>query len=72
MIRRMTADRQREIGRTSPGSIHYQELLFHEQAVGDDGLRAAGSQELGNGGQYMGRGVLADPSWRSRVEKPAN
>jgi hypothetical protein len=40
----------REIGRSSPGAINDQELLFHEQTVGDDGLHTTGSQEFGNRG----------------------
>ena len=40
----------REIGRSSPGAIDDQELLFHEQAVSDDGLRTTGPQEFGDRG----------------------
>ena len=52
-------------------AIDNQELLIHEQAVGDDGFRAAGSREFGDCDQIDGRGVPADPSWQSRVEKVA-
>lgn len=60
-----------EIGCTPPGAIDNQELLIHEQTVGDDGFRAAGSQEFGDCDQIDGRGVPADPTWQSRVEKVA-
>jgi hypothetical protein len=40
-----------KIGSASPGAIDDQELLFHEQAVGDDGPRTAGFHELGDCGQ---------------------
>jgi hypothetical protein len=40
----------REIGRSPPGAIDNQELLFHEHAVSDDGLRITGSQEFGGRG----------------------
>jgi hypothetical protein len=36
-----------------PGSIDYQKLLFHEKAVGDNGLSAARAHEFGEGGQQM-------------------
>ena len=36
-----------QIGSTLPRPINDQELLFHEQAVGDDGLGTTGSQEFG-------------------------
>jgi hypothetical protein len=36
-----------EIGGASPGAIDDQELLSDQQAVSDDGLCAAGSQEFG-------------------------
>ena len=42
--------KRRKIGSASPGAIDNQELLFHEQTVGDDGPRTAGSQELGDCG----------------------
>jgi len=41
----------REIGCALPGAIDDQELLFHEEAVSDDGSRAARTQEFGDGGQ---------------------
>ena len=37
--------------RRTPRAIDDQELLLHEQAVGDDGPRAARSQEPGDRGQ---------------------
>jgi len=41
----------REIGCAYPGAIDNQELLFHEQAVGDDGLSPTRPQELDGCGQ---------------------
>jgi hypothetical protein len=38
----------REIRHTSPGTVDDQELLFDEQAIGDDCLRATRSEELGD------------------------
>jgi hypothetical protein len=40
----------RKIGSASPGAIDDQELLLHEEAVSDDGSRAAGPQEFGDRG----------------------
>ena len=40
----------RENGRSSPGAIDDQELLFHEQAVSDDGIRTTGPREFGDRG----------------------
>jgi len=39
-----------EIGCASPGAIDDQELLFRQQAVSDDGLRSARSQDFGDCG----------------------
>ena len=41
----------REIGRTSPGTIDNEELLLHQQAVGDDGPGTTGPQKFGDRGQ---------------------
>ena len=43
----------RESGRSSPGAIDDQELLFHEQAVGDDCLCATRPEEFGDRYQKM-------------------
>ena len=42
--------KRREIGCASPGAIDDQALLFHRQAVSDDGLRTARSQDFGDCG----------------------
>jgi hypothetical protein len=36
-----------------PRAIDYQELLFHEKAVSDNGFCAAGSHEFGEGSHQM-------------------
>jgi len=36
-----------------PRAIDYQKLLFHEKAVGANGLSAARAHEFGEGGQQM-------------------
>ena len=41
----------REIGCALSGTIDDQELLFHQQADSDDGLRATGTREFGDRGQ---------------------
>ena len=46
---------RREIGRTSPRLGNDQQLLFHEQAVGDDGPDPARSQEFGECCQKVGK-----------------
>jgi hypothetical protein len=38
----------RKIGRASSRTIDDQELLFHEQAVSDNGPRTAGTEEFGD------------------------
>ena len=43
----------REIGRTLSSAVNDQELLFHEQAGGDNGFDTAGSQLPGDTGQKM-------------------
>lgn len=52
---------------TPPSAIDDQEQLFHEQAVGDDVPRTAGSEQFGNRHQIDGRKAPADPSWQCRV-----
>ena len=42
-----------EIGRASPRPVEDQELLFHEEAIGENRSRATGSQELGDRRQQM-------------------
>jgi len=41
----------REIRRTSPGTIDDEELLLHQQTVGDDGPGTTGTQKSGDRGQ---------------------
>ncbi len=36
-----------------PRAIDYQELLFHEKAIGDNGFCTDRSNEFGEGGQHM-------------------
>ena len=43
----------REIGCASPGAIDDQELLLYEQAVSDNSLRTAGTEQLGDRAQKM-------------------
>jgi hypothetical protein len=45
---------RREIGRATPRPVDDQELLLHEEAVGDNGSCTTGSQELGDSPQQMG------------------
>jgi hypothetical protein len=40
----------REIRRTSSGTIDDEELLLHQQAVGDDGPGTTGTQKFGDRG----------------------
>jgi hypothetical protein len=40
----------RKIGGASPGAIGNQELLFHEQAVSDDGSYTSWPQKFGDRG----------------------
>jgi len=40
----------RKIGRASPRTMNNQELLLHEQTIGDNRPRPAGPQELGDPG----------------------
>ena len=42
------------MGCAIPGSTHYQELLFHQQTVGDDRFCATGPHESGDRGQQVG------------------
>ena len=49
---RMSVER-REIGRATPRPVDDQELLLHEEAVGDNRSCTTGSQELGDRGQQM-------------------
>jgi len=43
----------REIGCAPPGPIDDQQLLLHEEAVGDNRSRSTGTQERGDRGQQM-------------------
>ncbi len=43
-----------EIGSSQPGSIDDKKLLLQDEIFGDEGLRAARPEQLGNRGQDVG------------------